>query len=58
MLIHGEEVIDFFNTYEDAIKSGYQRYKLEPFLGKQVHGTEPAFFISRDIEQGKMSTAS
>jgi hypothetical protein len=23
-LIHQDEVIDFFSTYEDAIKSGYQ----------------------------------
>ena len=23
VLIHGEEIVDFFSTYEDAIKSGY-----------------------------------
>jgi len=39
VLVHGEEIIDFFSTYEDAIKSGYQKYKLEPFLVKQVHTT-------------------
>jgi hypothetical protein len=49
VLVHGEEIIDFFSTYEDAIKSGYQKYKLEPFLVKQVHTTEPVFFISRNI---------
>lgn len=49
VLIHGEEIVDFFSTYEDAIKSGYQKFKLEPFLVKQVHASEPVFFISRNI---------
>jgi hypothetical protein len=49
ILIHGEDVIDFFSTYEDAIKAGYQQFKLEPFLVKQVHATEPIFYISRSV---------
>jgi len=49
VLIHGEEIVDFFSTYEDAIKSGYQKYQLAPFLVKQIHATEPVFFISRNI---------
>jgi hypothetical protein len=48
-LIHQDEVIDFFSTYEDAIKSGYQKYKMSPFLVKQVHTTEPVFFVSRCV---------
>lgn len=52
VLIHGEDVVDFFSTYEDAIKAGYQKYKLEPFLVKQVHATEPVLFISRSIVPG------
>jgi hypothetical protein len=48
-LIHGEDIADFFSTYEDAIKAGYQRYKLEPFLVKRVLTTEPVLFISRSI---------
>jgi len=49
VLIHGEEIVDFFSTYEDAIKSGYQHYKLEPFLVKRIHATEPVFFVSRSV---------
>lgn len=49
VLIHGDEIADFFSTYEDAIKAGYQKYKLAPFLVKQVRATEPVFFISREI---------
>ena len=47
VLIHGDEVVDFFSTYEEAIESGYQRFKMTPFLVKQVHATEPVFFVSR-----------
>lgn len=49
VLIHGEDVADFFSTYEDAIKSGYQKYKQEPFLVKRVQATEPVFFVSRNV---------
>lgn len=49
ILIHGEDVIDFFSTYEDAIKAGYQRFKLEPFLVKQVRAIEPIFYMSRNV---------
>lgn len=61
VLIHGDDIVDFFTTYEDAIKSGYQRYRLEPFLVKQIHATEPVFFISRnvvpgDVEQNKKAS--
>lgn len=55
VLIHGEEIVDFFSTYEDAIKSGYQKYKLDPFLVKQVRATEPVFFISRNVVPTKVA---
>jgi hypothetical protein len=37
VLIHGQEVVDLFGTYEDAIKVGYQRLGLKAFLVKQIH---------------------
>jgi predicted secreted acid phosphatase len=49
VLIHGESVVDFFSTYEDAIKAGYQQFKLEPFLVKRVLTTEPVLYITRSI---------
>ncbi|HEY2496831.1 MAG TPA: hypothetical protein VGK24_07165 [Candidatus Angelobacter sp.] len=48
-LIQGDQIADFFSTYEDAIKAGYQKYKLQPFLVKQIRATEPVFFISRNV---------
>lgn len=49
VLIHGDEIVDFFATYEDAIKAGYQKYRLEPFLVKQVLAVEPVFCFTRPI---------
>ncbi len=49
VLIHGDQVIDTFTSYEDAIKEGYKQFKLEPFLVKQIHSVEQVHFISRSI---------
>ena len=46
-LIHGDTVVDVFGTYEDAIKEGYAKFKLEPFLVKQIQSIEHVQFISR-----------
>jgi hypothetical protein len=50
VLIRGDEVVDVFGTYEDAIKEGYSRFKLEPFLVKQIHSIEQVQFISRLVD--------
>lgn len=50
VLIHGDRVVDVFGTYEDAIKEGYSRFKLEPFLVKQIHSIEQVQFISRLVD--------
>lgn len=49
VLIHGGDVVDVFGTYEDAIKEGYAKFKLEPFLVKQVAAIEQVHFISRPV---------
>jgi len=49
VLIHGEEVVDTFISYEDAIKEGYKKFGLKPFLVKQIHSIEQAQFVSRFI---------
>ena len=54
-LVHGETMVDFFSTYEDAIKAGYQKFGTEPFLVKRVQTTEPVFFISRSIKPMKVA---
>lgn len=49
VLIHGTDVVDVFGTYEDAIKEGYAKFKLEPFFVKQIHAVEQVQYISRLI---------
>jgi hypothetical protein len=47
VLIHGDDVVDIFVSYEDAVKIGYERFKLEPFLVKKIEAIEQAQFITR-----------
>jgi hypothetical protein len=49
VLIKGDDVIDTFTSYEDAIKEGYKQFKLEPFLVKQIHSVEHGQFVTRFI---------
>jgi hypothetical protein len=46
-LIHGDALVDVFSSYDDAIKAGYAKFGLEPFLVKQVHGIEQVEFVTR-----------
>lgn len=47
VLIKGADVVDMFSSYEDAMRDGYRRFGLEPFLVKQIQAVEQVQFISR-----------
>ena len=49
ILIQAESVVDFFSSYDDALKAGYQKFGLEPFFVKQINTVERASFVSRNI---------
>jgi hypothetical protein len=49
VLIQGESVIDTFSSYDDALKEGYKRFGLTPFLVKQILTVEPVFHFTRPI---------
>ena len=49
VLIQGENVVDTFTSYEDALKEGYKRFGLTPFLVKQIAAVEPVFHFTRPI---------
>jgi hypothetical protein len=49
VLIHGDEVVDTYSSYDDALKEGYRRFGLEPFLVKQIHSVEPIYYATRPI---------
>jgi hypothetical protein len=57
VLIHGDEIVDFFSSYDDAIKAGYAKFGLESFLVKQVQAMEQIQFISRFVDPCAMSQA-
>lgn len=49
VLIHGDNVVDIYGTYEDALKEGYEKFGLEPFLVKQIHAVEQIQSFTRDL---------
>ena len=48
VLIKGDSVVELFDTYDDAIKSGYRQFGLDEFMVKQINAAEPVQFFSRD----------
>jgi hypothetical protein len=47
VLIQGDNVVERFDTYDDALKVGYQTFKLGPFLVKQITRIEPSANFNR-----------
>lgn len=50
VLIHGDDLAGIFTSSEDAIKIGYEKFKLDPFLVKQIQMIERVQFVSRFVE--------
>jgi hypothetical protein len=48
-LIIGKELVGIYGTYEDALKVGYDRAALKPFLVKKISGAETVAYFSRDL---------
>jgi hypothetical protein len=49
-VISGEELLGVYSTYDDALKIGYEKCKLIPFLVKKIQAVEPVNFFTRAIE--------
>jgi hypothetical protein len=49
VLVHGEELVGVFDTYEDALKIGYEKFGLQSFLVKKVQADERMLYFTRDI---------
>jgi hypothetical protein len=49
VLIHGEEVAETLDSYEDALRAGFQRFGLVPFFVKQIQAVEPAHHLAPEI---------
>lgn len=57
-LIFKTDLLGVFSTYEDALRAGYERAKLEPFLVKKISGAEAVAYFSRDIPAPCLTTPS
>lgn len=55
VLIQGDQVAGIFDTYADAIKEGYGKFGLDPFLVKQIHAIERVQFVSRFVDPCRTS---
>jgi hypothetical protein len=49
-LVHDGDVAGVFDTYEDALKVGYGKFKLAPFLVKQIAPSEQILSFTRDFQ--------
>ncbi len=49
VLIHGKDILGVYETYEDALKVGYEKCKLQPFLVKQIQAVEQVYYFTRDL---------
>lgn len=50
VLIQSDQVVGLFDTYADAIKEGYEKFGLNPFLVKQIRAIEQVQFVSRFVD--------
>ncbi|MEK6798389.1 MAG: hypothetical protein AABZ12_05465 [Planctomycetota bacterium] len=50
VLVHGSEVAGVFDTYDDAIRAGYDKYGLDPFLVKRVEAIEQIQSFTRPLD--------
>ncbi|WP_046988050.1 hypothetical protein [Delftia tsuruhatensis] len=48
-IIKGTEVLGMYDSYEDALKFGYGKFGLEPFLVKRIAPSEQVSFFTRDF---------
>jgi hypothetical protein len=50
VVISVDQVLGIYSTYEDAIKIGYEKCGMKPFLVKKVQAIEQVQYFSRDLE--------
>jgi len=49
ILIKGDNVVALYDTYSDALRTGYEKFGLEPFLVKQLNTIEKVHFFTREL---------
>jgi len=49
VVISGDHVAGIYASYEDALKVGYEKCGLKPFLVKKIQAVEQVQYFSRDL---------
>jgi hypothetical protein len=49
VLIQEDKVAGIYDTYDDALKVGYEKFGLRPFLVKKILAVEQALCFTRDL---------
>ena len=57
VLIKGDQVVGFFSSYDDALRRGYEKFKLEAFLVKAVSVLEQRHLVTRFFDPSVSSPA-
>ncbi|MGX6566832.1 hypothetical protein [Cupriavidus necator] len=50
VLIKGSEIVGTYDSYADALQTGYEKFKLDPFLVKQISHTEQVSYFTRELD--------
>jgi hypothetical protein len=50
VLISGDTVSGIFDSYQDALAAGYERFGMTPFLVKQISMVEVLASFTRDVD--------
>ena len=50
-LVREDKVEGVYDTFQDAVKAGYDKFGLTPFMVKQIVATERIQHFSRDLAQ-------
>lgn len=49
VVVHGENILGTFDTYADALKAGYEKVGVKPFLVKRISQDETLAHFSREV---------
>ena len=49
VVIRGAQVLELFQTYEEALEWAYEKFGLDGFFVKQISEEEPIAHFSRDL---------
>lgn len=50
VMIKDAAIVGVFDSYRDAITAGYSKFKMDPFLVKQITPASEIYNFTRDLE--------